>query len=50
LVSGVHKGAPLIDRREHKDLSAISAWYQLLTIEDLQHKDKSLSLIYVIIH
>jgi hypothetical protein len=33
LVSGVHEGAPLFDRREHKDLSAISAWYQLLMMK-----------------
>jgi hypothetical protein len=33
MVSGVHDGALLIYRREHLDLSAISAYDRLLTIQ-----------------
>jgi hypothetical protein len=28
-MSGVHEGAPLVDRREHTDLSGISAYDRL---------------------
>jgi hypothetical protein len=48
-VSGVHEGAPLIYRREHTDLSGISAYARLLTIRYLYHANESLSPIYVII-